>query len=134
MAHVSVTRLRLRSNWVLPRFFWHSFRSQRQAEASDGCVSAIARYHKGAFWTLTVWRDHDATRAFMVSGAHLAAMPKLKTWCDEASLAHWPQDTDTRPSWNEAEARLRAEGRTSKVLHPSPAHTAGNTMGSHDET
>ena len=134
VAHVSVTRLRLRSNWLLPAFFWHSFRSQRQAQANDGCFSAIARYHKGAFWTLTVWRDYAATRAFMVGGPHRAAMPKLKTWCDEASLAHWEQETEARPRWSEAETHLRNEGRTSVVLHPSPAHAAGLTLGSHDAT
>lgn len=131
MSQVSITRLRLRSNWYLPLFFWHALRSQRQARMSDGCLFVSVRYHKGAFWTLTMWRDHTATRAYMVSGAHLAAMPKLKTWCDEASLAHWEQDT-TRPLWSDAETRLRTEGRTSKVLHPSPAHAAGLTMGSHD--
>ena len=134
MAHVSVTRLRLRSNWYLPLFFWHSLRSQSQAEASDGCFATAVRYHKRAFWTLTVWRDHEATRAYMVSRAHLAAMPKLKIWCDEASLAHWAQDTTTRPPWSEAETHLRTEGRTSKLLHPSPAHVSGLTLGSHDIT
>lgn len=132
MAHVSVTRLRLRSNWYLPLFFWHSFRSHSQAQAGDGCFVATARYHKRAFWTLTVWRDQAATRAFMVTGAHLSAMPKLKFWCDEASLANWPQDATTLPAWSEAETRLRNEGRTSKVLHPSSAHARDLTLGSHD--
>ncbi len=134
MAHVSITRLRLRSNWYLPLFFWHSFRSQRQAQSSDGCLNVIARYHRGAFWTLTMWRDYAATHTFMVSGAHLAAMPKLKIWCDEASLAHWEQEAATRPSWSDSETRLRNEGRTSKVLHPSSAHANGLTLGSHDTT
>jgi len=134
MAHVSVTRLRLRSNWYLPLFFWHSLRSQRQARGSDGCFDTGVRYHKRAFWTLTVWRDDAATRAFMLNGAHRAAMPKLKTWCDEASLVHWEQEGTTRPSWSDAEARLRNEGRTSPVRRPSPAHASGLVMGSHDST
>jgi hypothetical protein len=30
-------------------------------------------------------------RAFMLSGAHQRAMPKLFNWCDEASVVHWNQ-------------------------------------------
>jgi len=68
-------------------------------------------------------------RAFMASGAHLKAMPKLKDWCDEGSAAHWIQES-VELSWAEAEGRLAQHGWTSKVLNPSPAHAAGSTLGS----
>jgi hypothetical protein len=130
MAQVSVTRLRLRSNWFLLPFAFYSVRSHTQATRADGCFAAVVRRHKGAFWTLSVWRDAAATKAFMLAGVHRAAMPNLRHWCDEASRAHWSQDGDGLPRWSEAEARLKAEGQTSFVDHPSPAHAAGLTLGS----
>lgn len=130
MPQVSITRLRLRSLWFFPLFAWHSFRNLKQARAGDGCLAAQVNNFAGAFWTLTLWRDRAAMRAFMLSGAHRKAMPKLAKWCDEASLAHWDQEAISLPPWAEAAKRLGAEGRTSALDHPSPAHTAGNPLGS----
>ena len=130
MPQVSITRLRLRSPWLFPLFAWHSFRSLGQARASDGCLAAAVNNFGGAFWTLTVWRDRAAMRGFMLSGAHRTAMPKLAKWCDEASLAHWEQDSAEMPSWAEGSRRLGIEGRISALDHPSPAHAAAKTLGS----
>jgi hypothetical protein len=129
MTRISITRLRLRSRWFELPFIWHAVRSQRQARSADGCLGVNVRRTKGAvYWTITVWRNDAALRAFMLSGAHRQAMPKLINWCDEASVAHWPQETDTLPSWEEGERRLAAEGRLSKVAHPSSAQRAGQTL------
>ncbi len=49
-------------------------------------------------------------------------MPRLMVWCDEASVVHWEQAETTLPTWAEADARMRAEGRPSKVRHPSSSH------------
>ena len=51
-------------------------------------------------------------------------MRKLLNWCSEAALVHWTQPDATLPSWSEAHRRMQAEGRTSKVNHPSPAHAS----------
>src|SRR3954468_7379469 len=121
MAFVSVTRLRLRSaRFVLP-FVWFALRSRRQAAMSPGNFAAEARRARGAWWTLTVWTDAAAMRAFMLSGTHKQAMPHLRHWCDEASLTHWEQDDAHLPPWTEAERRLAHEGRVSAVNSPSPA-------------
>ena len=63
-------------------------------------------------------------RAYITTGAHRVAMPKLMQWCDEASIVHWDQAAATLPSWTEAEARMRGEGRPSKVRHPTADHLA----------
>ena len=125
MPFISITRLRVRSPWYLPRFFWHAIRSQTQAKTASGNLglSLLNDAHL-TFWTKSAWTDDKAMRAFMMSGPHRAAMPALLDICDEASLAHWVQDSPTLPDWQEAHRRLVAEGRKSKVRNPSPAHEA----------
>jgi hypothetical protein len=77
-----------------------------------------------AFWTVTLWRDVEAMRAYRRAGAHLAAMPKLLGWCDEAAVATL-ENVDALPEPEEAARRLASEGRLSTVRHPSPAHASG---------
>ncbi|MEG9433304.1 DUF3291 domain-containing protein [Terriglobus sp. ADX1] len=122
--HISLTRLRLRSLRFLPAFMVYALRSESQVRSASG-------FHKGSllpdrkftFWTMTMWDSAESMRAYMTSGAHKAAMPKLLHWCDQASVTHWQQDGDSLPSWEEAEFRMRTEGRPSKVLHPASGHT-----------
>jgi hypothetical protein len=124
MPFVSVTRLKIRSLWFMPAFVVYALRSARQAEQSAGFLGGtLMRDNWQAFWTVTVWSDAKAMEKYRVSGMHRQAMPKLMNWCDEASLAHWIQDSQEVPSWLEAHRRLVAEGRPSKVLHPSSAQT-----------
>ena len=119
----SVTRLHLRSLRFMLPFIVYSLRSMAQARRSPGNLAADAmRDHLGGFWTRSVWRDVESMRAFMTSGAHKQAMPKLLDWCDEAALVHWDQDTTTLPEWDQAHRRLVTHGRRSKVRYPSPAH------------
>jgi hypothetical protein len=123
MAFISITRLRIRSIVYLPRFVWHALKSQRQAERTPGFVGGrLMRESGNIFWTMTAWEDDAAMSAFRVHGAHASVMPSLLDWCDEASVAHWTQETRELPSWQDAHERLIKEGRPSKVKHPSPAH------------
>jgi hypothetical protein len=131
MALISVTRLHLRSGRFFLPFLFHAVRSQIQAKAAAGNHGvALRRTGTGVYWTLTVWTDKAAMRAFMLNGPHRTAMPRLAHWCDEAAVAHWEQDNTGLPSWTEAEQRLAADGRVSAVNHPSAAHTAGRPLGS----
>jgi hypothetical protein len=133
MFTVSVTRLRLRSAWYFPAFVWHTIASNRQAKRADGCLGVNLRRAGGAYWTLTLWRDVAAMRAFILSGSHRTAMPHLVNWCDEAAMARFDWAGDTLPSWDEAERQMSVNGKTSPVKHPSPAHAAGLTLGTLDE-
>jgi heme-degrading monooxygenase HmoA len=122
---VSVTRLRVRSFLYLPQFLWHAARSMRQTEHSPGFLDGqVQREARNTFWTVTLWNDPEAMNAFRLSGAHRAVMPKLLDWCDEASVAHGAQETAQLPEWAEAHRRIVAEGRPSKVNHPSSDHSA----------
>lgn len=129
MPLASITRLRVRSLRYMPEFIWRTWASLRQARHSDGGVLADVRHERGTvFWTRTLWRDEASMRAFLISGPHRLAMPKLLDWCDEASAVHWQQDSATLPDWAEAEQKMRSDGRVSRVRHPSAAHARGETV------
>ena len=121
MAFISVTRLRIRSWFYVPQFMLKSLKSIKQAERSAGFLSgALLPDRKNVFWTVTAWTDGAAMNAFRISGAHGEVMRKLIEWCDEASVVNWNQETTNLPSWTEAHQRMVADGRLSKVNHPSP--------------
>ena len=125
MPFISVTRLRVRSLFYLPAFIWQAMGSLRQSQRSRGFLTGrVLHEARNTFWTVTAWDDDAAMNAFRTSGAHREAMPKLLEWCDEASVAHWIQPNAELPSWLEAHRRMVAEGRLSKVNHPSPAQVA----------
>jgi hypothetical protein len=121
----SVTRLRVRSVRYLPPFVWETFLSQRQALRAPGFLGGrlLLDAHR-TFWTLTEWEGERAMKAFRGTAPHAKVMPRLVEWCDEASYAHWTPTGDSVPSWPEAYEHLVAEGRLSRVAHPSPSHDA----------
>ena len=123
MPFISVTRLRVRKLRYLPGFVAHALRTRRQAARSTGFRGgSLLADRRFTFWTLTAWDDQASMRAYMTAGDHRTAMPHLLEWCDEASVVHWDQAEDALPTWPEADRRMRAEGRASKVRHPGPAH------------
>ncbi len=98
----------------------------RQAKKTPGNFGVRVRKGKGlAFWTLAIWRDNQAIRAFVPASPHRDAMLKLPYWCDEAAFADWEQDTADWPSWETAAERLAATGRLVSVLHPSEQQKSG---------
>ena len=123
MPLISVTRLRLRSLRFLPLFAADAVLSHRQVGRSPG-------FRRGAFlpdgvrtfWTMTAWNSLEDMRQFMMTGSHRTSMLHLLEWCDEASVVHWHQAGDVLPTWEEADRRMREEGRTSKVRYPSRHH------------
>ena len=125
MPFVSVTRLRVRAIRFLPAFFGRTMRTRNQVAAAPGYIDgSLMPDRRWTFWTLTLWDNVESMRAYMTSGAHRAAMPKLMDWCDEASIVHWDQAEAVLPSWSTAEMRMRKDGRPSKVRHPSKDHLA----------
>lgn len=120
---VSVTRFRARSLLFMPLFALHAQRAIAQLHKADGFLAgAVQRDSVHAFWTMTVWRDAQATQAYAASGAHRAAMPHLSDWGVEASVVRWEQPGRDLPDWSEAVTRMRREGRASKLRHPGPRH------------
>jgi len=122
MPFISLTRLRVRSWRYLPQFVWHSLKAASQAKRSEGFLGGrLLIEARSTFWTVTAWKDEATMRAYRNAGAHGAVMPSLMDWSDEASVAHWTQDTSEIPGWQDLHRRMVDEGRLSKVRHPSPA-------------
>lgn len=126
MALISVTRLQLRTWRVLPGFLSMTLGSWRQAQQAPGNLGVrLVREAGLIFWTLTAWEDETAMRAYMTTGNHRQAMPKLMDWCDEAAVVHWTQPTAELPDMAEAHRRMQTEGHFSRVRNPSPDQAAG---------
>ena len=126
MAFTSVTRLRVRTRYLLPFFAYRSLMIGRQAQKSPGFRGGYLGFSPGfAFWTITVWDDESDMRAFRNAGAHVRAMPKLIRWCDEASYAHWESEEARVPEPEFAAEKLVTAGRLSKVRNPSLAQSEG---------
>ena len=130
MPFISVTRLRPRHWRFMPAILLHTFRSRRQIGRAEGFLGGYLATSPGstvltpALWTVTLWRDETAMRAYRNTSAHARAMPLLIGACDEAAVAHWEAEATVVPDPAEVAERMR-EGRTSKVRHPSAAHAAG---------
>ncbi len=125
MVFVSVTRLRIRSVRFLPAFLLHSARAVRQIERAPGFRGGALLADRGwAFWTVTAWDDQQSMRSSLDAGAHRAAMPRVSGWCDEASVVHWEQPDGALPTWDEADGRMRREGRPTPLRHAGPHHRA----------
>lgn len=123
MAFNSITRLRLRSIFTLPAFLRDARASALQAGRSVGFISgALLLEGRMVSWTRTAWESEEAMKAYRDSDAHRAVMPKLVDWCDEASVAHWVGEPVS--DWDEIYRRMSAEGRLSRVRHPTEAHQA----------
>jgi Domain of unknown function (DUF3291) len=119
----SVTRLRVRSLRFLPAFLWRSLLSQRQVMRAPGFIGGRLLIDRElTFWTLTAWESEQAMKAFRGSGVHARVMPRLSEWCSEASYTHWTPTEETLPPWDDAYERLVAEGRLSRVAHPTKNH------------
>ena len=130
MPSISITRLELRCLRFLPSFFLHTSRSQKQLVAAAGYLGGGTMFESiRAFWTMTAWESADAMRAFRNAGAHMAAMRRLIDICCAAAYAHWEQPTADLPAPEEVHRRMLAEGKLSKVRHPSAMHAEGRAAG-----
>ena len=122
MPLVSVTRFRARALCCVPLLAFYAQRSIAQLRNADGCICLALLKEGRVFWTMTMWTDERAMKAYLTSGAHLKAMPRLIKWADEASAVRWHQDHPERPDWTEAARRMRVEGHPSRLRHPGPHH------------
>ncbi|WP_422362079.1 hypothetical protein [Reichenbachiella sp.] len=108
--YVSITRLKLKSIWLLPKFAGQSNKVARQANQSSGIlkVRLSNRWFK-YFYTMTHWNSKEAMQQFMINGEHKVAM---KQWSDYASeVKAYGFETNDPPKWKEARSLIKKQGR-----------------------
>ncbi|MGL4234997.1 hypothetical protein [Tabrizicola sp.] len=108
MVYVLVTGLELKSALRDPAFWWHAMRSMAQARAALGLISADVRQINDIRYTLTIWYNEAAMRAYFVTGAHLAAM---KAFHGNAAGTILGFTGDTAPGWDEVHEIWQSEAR-----------------------
>uniref|UniRef100_A0A7R9Y8R5 Uncharacterized protein n=1 Tax=Prasinoderma coloniale TaxID=156133 RepID=A0A7R9Y8R5_9VIRI len=127
-----LTRLRLRSAWWLPRFMYHTIRSERQARAAGGNLRVDLRARPGlAFETLTVWQSEGVMRAYVRATPHVQAMKILSAMCSEAATVRIKLAEDESPEdidWDRAEDELVERGKLHRVDVPSADQAAGRIV------
>lgn len=106
--YVSVTGLKVKRFWHLPRFWWHAMRSFRQAQNAEGVTHVSVRTRAGYQHTLTLWHSRKDMLAFMRSGAHLKA---IRAFRSIATGRTYGWEADTPPTWDEAITQWRDKGR-----------------------
>lgn len=107
--YVSITGLELRAFWHGPRFWWHAMRSMQQALSADGNLYAGTQTINGVQHTLSGWRDEQAMRAYLVSGAHIGAMKAFDAIAVGKTIGF---TTDRLPDWSEVHKIWRDRGKT----------------------
>ncbi|BAZ42223.1 hypothetical protein NIES4101_81910 [Calothrix sp. NIES-4101] len=126
MTLVSVTRLRLKYWHYLPAFMWYNLLSCWQIVNIDGFVGGkLIRDQGTVFWTVSAWKNQQAMQHYRNSGAHRQVMPMLQKWCNEAVIVHWEQADDSLPDMRNMYQRMVEKGKFTRLLNPSPAHSAG---------
>jgi quinol monooxygenase YgiN len=108
--YVSITGLRLKAPWHLPRFMWHAVRAMTQAQKAPGNLSVAARRIDGVHHTLTVWTDAAAMRRFVASGAHLQAMRAFPVIATGKTLG-FETRRDKVPGWDQIPTLFDELGR-----------------------
>jgi quinol monooxygenase YgiN len=101
--------LPLKSFWRVVPFFVYTARVIRQLDATDGLLgySLLARPLSKRFWTLSVWKNEDALRAFVQLPPHVRIMAALAPHMDKTSFVRWTVKGSNLPlRWDDALRRL----------------------------
>jgi hypothetical protein len=81
----------------------------KQAKQSDGMVdyAVKADFPKKHFWTLSIWKDPNSMRQFVMAEPHFTAMKKFEEWAgDGSAFADWTSSSSSI-DWEEAMRRLQ---------------------------
>ena len=81
----------------------------KQARQSRGMVdyAVKADFPKKHFWTLSIWKDRESMRQFVMAEPHVTAMKKFEEWSGEGSaFADWISSSSSI-DWEEAMRRLQ---------------------------
>jgi hypothetical protein len=112
---VLLSFLPLKHGWRVPWFLIHTRRITAQLRRTRGLIgySLRARPLRKHFWTLSVWEDEAALRAFVEAGAHAVTMRSMTPHMGGTRFIRWKiEGAGVPPSWDDALRRWtrREEG------------------------
>lgn len=83
--------LPLKSYWRVPQFLLCTAQVVKQLATADGLLdySVLAHPLSKRFWTLSVWKDEDALRAFVHHPPHVRVMAGLAPYMDKTQFVQW---------------------------------------------
>ena len=124
MPVLAMTRLRLKSYRVLPRFIWVNERAVAQISSAPGFLRGkLLAEPNLAMWTATLWDSEESLRGFYLRGAHRKLMPELGGFVCEAIAGHIVYDSAELPPWKAIHEELCRVGRLSAgVTEPNDDH------------
>lgn len=108
-AFVMASRLEVSSLRHVPRFFWLSLATWRQARRAPGVFGAslIAQLTRGVFWTLSAWESKEALYAYAKAEPHNSIMKRLRPTMRQSHFVFWTVPGERLPiSWDDARTRL----------------------------
>jgi heme-degrading monooxygenase HmoA len=103
-SHLPLTRLS-----ATVRFLRGVIAVRKQLASAEGLVGYTLRARPLArdYWTLSVWKDEEAMRAFMRTPPHVGLMSALKPVMGPTKFVTWTLSVaDGRPEWPGALTRL----------------------------
>jgi hypothetical protein len=81
----------------------------KQAKQSHGIVdyAVKANFSKKHFWTLSIWKDRDSMRHFVMAEPHATTMKKFEEWAgDGSAFVEWTSSSIST-DWEVAMRRLQ---------------------------
>ncbi len=104
--YVSITGLKLKAIWHIPRFWRMAGAAMAAAKSAPGNRLADARSHNGYHHTLSVWDTKEDMLAFIHGKVHGAA---IKAFPDIAMGKTFGYHAEGPPDWDAALARWHAD-------------------------
>jgi hypothetical protein len=124
MPILAMTRLRLKSIQLVPRFIWENEAVVAQLRSAPGFLRGKLRADLNlGMWTASLWLSDEHMRAFYLNGVHRRVMPKLREFACEAIFGHTSYEFSELPPWQFIYEELCRVGRYSDALsEPSDNH------------
>lgn len=111
---VALSRANLKPGSAGRALFWeHTSRVNATLDSQSGLVGySLRRTLDGATgWTMTVWRDEEALRAFMRSEVHRTAITSATVSLNTATFARFTRPrASVPPTWDDALVILERDG------------------------
>ena len=94
----------------MPRFLWYALLIMGQLRRSEGLIgySLGSRLSSLEFWSLSVWKDEESLREFVLEAPHSRVMRAMSPHVGKTESVRWSTDgAYVPPNWREARERMR---------------------------